>query len=181
MQVDVLTSIIALGGVFLSAIISYRVSLRQTKIELDKHSEQIRQEFSRRLFEKRLLVYPELYSFLSEFGKTLVFGNPSRKDLELLFSQIQNWDSLNSILFSAPTGLSVYQFRIRINDYLKKSESEILEFLNSPENRKSLIKELQSVELALKAELGVYAIESPTKIKDFASYKSYQEVADSIV
>jgi len=181
MQVDILTAIIALLGVLLSAFISYRVSLRQTKIEFDKHSEQIKQEFSRRLFEKRMSVYPELYSFLSNFGKSLVFGTPSKKDLELLFSQIQNWDSLNAILFSAPTGLPVYHLRIKIYELLKKPESELSKILNSPEDQKNLIREIQEVELALKTELGIYAIESPTKIKDFASYKTYREVTDSIV
>ncbi len=180
MQVDILTAIIALGGVFLSALISYGISLRQTKIELDKHSEQIRQEFSRRLFEKRMSVYPELYSFLSDFIKKVHFGDPNRDDVEQLFSQIQSWDSKNAILFSAKAGRVAYYLRTKLFELLKKSEPEMIDFLVNQNNQKQLILDIQAVELSLKSELGVYAIESPTEIGEFTYYENYGQVSNSI-
>ena len=60
---EVIAASIALIGVIVSVLISFFTSRRQANIEVEKLRTEIHQDFSLRLFEKRLEHYPDLYQY----------------------------------------------------------------------------------------------------------------------
>ncbi len=78
---------------------------------MDKFKEEILQDFGKKLYERRLEVYPELYFYLSEFIKIVDFDEITKPKISELFAQIEKWDSKNSIYFSYRTSSKAYRLR----------------------------------------------------------------------
>jgi len=180
MESQIFGYLIAFVGVVLSVLVSYVTGRRSANIEIQKMRTEIQQEFSRRLFEKRMDVYPILYSYLSDFTKVLQFGNLSQRDVDRLFKSYQEWDSLNAILFSARTGKLSYDLRLKLSELTKMTDKQFRETYGTVESLKELRKQIQQLELALKSELGIYGFESPTNVKETSRFSSYEEVSKSI-
>ncbi len=180
MSIQIVTALIALIGVLVSVLVSYLTSSQKTNSEIEKLRKEILQDFNVKLFEKRLEVYPELHSYLSQLIKVIQFGTISQETFKEIFEKIQIWDSKNSILFSGTTGLISYELRLKIANILKKNNAELTKEFTSLESKTELRHEIQKLELALKSELGIYAFKAPVTIGEFKDFRSYQEVADSI-
>lgn len=177
---EFIPALIAFAGVFLSLVISYVTSTRQANIETGKLRTEIEQKFGYKLFEKRLEVYPELYRYLSDFIKEIQFGKVDHSALERFFSQFLEWDSRYSIFFSGSTGEIVYKFRLQIAELMTKTNNELEELYSTSNSLRELRHSVQELELCLKNELGIYAFESPTEVKNFKRFRSYQEVTENV-
>lgn len=173
---EVTAALIALGGVCTSVIVSYITSSRQANLEIQKLRAEIQHQFSSKLFEKRLELYPELYNYLSKFIRTIQFEQISQKAVQDLTSQIHEWTSKNAILFSGPTGSISYKLRLFLIELSKKSDVELQQDFSSKEALSNLRHRVQELELALKSELGIYSFETPTEAKDAQKFSSYKEV-----
>ena len=179
MSMEIVASLIALAGVLISVVVSLLVNTRQTNIEIQKLRTEILQNFNSKLFEKRLEVYPDLYNSLSDFITTIQYDSITNAALEKLLEEMHAWRKY-SILFSARTGLIGYELNSMLHEMTRKSDDELKVDFESPESRKALRRKIQRFELALKNELGIYSFESPTEIKEFVKFDTYQQVADSL-
>lgn len=173
-QPEVITSIIALAGVIISIIISYITSVKNVKVELRKHQEQIMQEFGQKLFEKRINCYPKLYSIVCKYARDL---KDDRMDITMLkdyYRETSDWDVENSIYMSAKTHYLFHQFRIELLNISKLSEDDYEASIRSESNREKLRETSKKVELSLKNELGIYSFESPYRIIADIAFDSYK-------
>lgn len=177
MPTEIIAALIALSGVVFSIVGSLIATTRATNIELQKLRTEIQQTYADRLLEKRLEVYPELYAYLSDFIKVIRFSSVTKDSLEKLHSQVMQWDSRHSILFTARTGVIFHHFYMLLMEMVKLSDMEIRGRFSSEEEKKRLRHALSGVELALKSDLGIYVVEFADLSKVFTSY---QEVVDSV-
>jgi hypothetical protein len=174
MPIEIIAPLIALTGVIISTLISYIVSVRQSKSELRKVRAEIHREFGGKLFEKRLEVYPELYALLSGFVKVIQFGKISNAAVNDFLSKWQDWDSRNALFFGRLTGDLSYQLRQEFTDLAHKSDEVLERELGSDEALKALKKKVGRLELALKHELGVFDFERPDPFESTESYDTYR-------
>lgn len=176
MPKEVIAALIALGGVFVSVFVSYITSYRKANLEIQKLRAEIQHQFSSKLFEKRLELYPELYNYLSKFIRIIQFNKISKKAVQDLISEIHEWTSKNAILFSGPTGSISYKLRLFLIELSQKSDMELQQEFSSKEALSDLRRRVQELELALKNELGIYAFETPTESKVTRNFSSYREI-----
>jgi len=174
MSIELVTSLIALGGVLLSVVVSLITNSRQTANELTKLRTEIQQSYAGKLLEKRLEVYPQTYLLLSEFGKKLELGAFTKRDLELLYKKLNELDSTASILFSGHTGNIAFHLRRFLTELLKLTIDEI----KKPEKIKEIKKRIGEFELALKSDLGIYVVEFADPSKRFSSYGDVHKAVD---
>lgn len=176
----VLAAVIALIGVLLSLFISYITSLRNVKVELKKHQDQILQGFGQKLFEKRIDCYPKLYAIVARYVRDAREDRINVDSLKSFYNEIVDWDVNNSIYMSAKTHYLFHKFRLHLVNMLKKPEQEIVNQYKDNQNKKALKEKGEMLELYLKHELGIYSFESPTKVipdREFKSYKQADEFA----
>lgn len=178
MAKEVIAASIALIGVIVSVLISFFTSRRQANIEVEKLRTEIHQDFSLKLFEKRLDHYPDLYQYLSEFKKVIQYEEVTQERMIDFFKQLQEWDSRHSILFGSDTGKLLYHFRKEVFDLTRRSNQDIEAYFNDSETRHLFIQKMAQLELSLKSELGIYAYNSPTDVREAKRFRSYQEVTD---
>ena len=81
MSIEIVTALIALGGVFLSVVVSLITNSRQTANELAKLRTEIQQSYAGKLLEKRLEIYPQTYMLLSDFAKKLEEGTFTKQEV----------------------------------------------------------------------------------------------------
>ncbi|MGB3515534.1 MAG: hypothetical protein WBA43_03705 [Elainellaceae cyanobacterium] len=178
MSKEVIAASIALIGVIVSVLISFFTSRRQANIEVEKLRTEIHQDFSLRLFEKRLEHYPDLYQYLSEFKKVIQYEEVTQERIVGFFKKLQEWDSRHSILFGSDTGKSLYHFRKEVFDLTRRSNQDIQAYFNDSETRHLFIQKMAQLELSLKSELGIYSYNSPTDVREAKRFRSYQEVTE---
>lgn len=175
MSIEIVTALIALGGVLLSVTVSFITSSRQTANELAKLRAEIQQSYAGKLLENRLEVYPQTYILLSEFAKKLEAGTFTKKDLESLLEGVNKLDSESSLLFSGHTGNIAFYFRQFLTDILKLE----IDDLKKPEKAKEFKKHIAEFELALKSDLGIYVVEFSDPTKRFSSYGDIHRAVDN--
>ncbi|NER80368.1 MAG: hypothetical protein F6K42_12465 [Leptolyngbya sp. SIO1D8] len=175
---EIIAASIALIGVIVSVLISFITSRKQASIEVEKLRSEIHQDFSLRLFDKRLEQYPDLYQYLSEFKKVIQYEEVTQERIIGFFRKLQEWDSRNSILFGSDTGKLLYHFRKEVFSLTRRSNQEIQVYFNDSETKYSFIKKMAQLELSLKSELGIYTYNSPTDIREAKQFRSYQEVTE---
>jgi hypothetical protein len=108
---------------------------------------------------------------LSDFRKKFEVGSVSKDVMEKLRDQTNEWNSKNSLFFSAQTNLVSYQFR-----------SVLLSLMQKKEVARSELRRLHDIagqfELALKSDLGIYVVEFSDSMKRI---KSYTELRQEVV
>ena len=152
--------LIALAGVLLSAIVSLLISRNTIHTELRKVRIEAKKTYDSKLLNKRLDVYPGLYSILSKFIKELRYEHPSKDMLKSLLTNVDDWDSLHALYFSTETAIVCYDLRANLNKLCKLKDEEFLKIFSSSEKIKELRDEAASLEFALKSDLGIYGIET---------------------
>lgn len=174
---EVVTALIALGGVVLSVVASAYLSLRQTNVEMRKLRSETVQAYADRLLDERLKVYPSLYSILSSFSKRVWKEPISREALSKLHEAINNWNSEHGILLSGRTNIVAYRFYKMTSGLVERTEDEIRELFLLNQEKANLVRKISELELALKSDIGIYIAENSYDDDDF---RSYQQLADAV-
>ena len=177
MPIEIITSIIALVGVFLSVSISIYTSRRQTKTDLTKFHFEIRQNFNTILFEKRLEIYPAIYATLIELSDNIKYREVTKDAIVKMFNPLQMWREY-SFLFTAKTGHLAFELKEELLQLAEKPDGEFQEFINDLDARNKLRQKVQKVELALKSELGIYGFRSPTIISNSTEFQTYDDAVN---
>lgn len=156
---EVVASLIALVGVFLSVTIALITTRRTVNVELRKLRFQIEQVYASKLLDARLAIYPQVYSFLSAFSKELKRYRLTRNTLETLLKNLDDWDSKNGILFTGDTIYACNRFRNGLIKVLSLNDQELFERVSSEDFVNEWFVNTERFELALKCEIGIYGLE----------------------
>lgn len=152
--------LIALAGVLLSAVVSLLLSRNAIGTEVRKLRFEAKKTYDSKLLEKRIEIYPGLYSILSKFIKELRDSSLSKDMVKSLLTEVEDWDSKHSVYFSIGTAGVCYAFRKHLYELCKLKEEEFLKRFSTTEDVRKLRHETASLEFALKSDLGIYGIEA---------------------
>lgn len=150
-----------------------RAELR--RLQLQTHS-----EYADALLKARLEYYPELYSIVSEFVKQvwgfrsgrLGYVGASGSQLQDLSSRVNDWDSKHAILMSMDTSGALWSLRKAVQEKVRCIPSEDISLTLEEIAYKDIGEKIAAVELAMKTDLGVFAVEEylsltrPTRYAD---------------
>lgn len=174
MSIEAIVSLIAVLGVALSALASLLISKQNVQTELKKLTSEIQLNYAGQLLQKRLESYPRLYALLSNFGKDRQAKVKINGEyLTTFLKQINEWDSAYAIFLSARAGRHCFQFRTALAKLCKKNDKEISEQLRGPQS--AFMAALRELELSLKGDIGVFAVEFSPEKSYFDSYKAIAE------
>jgi hypothetical protein len=150
MSDNIVVSFIALGGILISALISYVVSRRQIDLEVQNQLH----NYSSILFQKRLEAYPRLHSILSAFAKAAKNKRLSKELMSQISKDLDNWDSNNTLLLGQSIVVQLARFEKALNGWSELPNKE----LESDDFIKEIFKQIIAIEHALKLELGVFSL-----------------------
>jgi hypothetical protein len=97
----IIAALIAVGGVIVSGLLAFLVTRRQVNTSINNTRIQSQTVFLEKLYEKRLDLYPELYSLLGSLGNKAKTGEASFEDIQKARNEILKWDHTNAIFLSA--------------------------------------------------------------------------------
>jgi hypothetical protein len=119
------------------------------------------------LLGARLACYKECFALLSEFQK-VTFGyrdgrNEHRsvtvEELSTLNAALSNWNSAHALLLSGDAGGRFYLLRGCIRDLLRALQLAGQDELLAEKRLYELVRHIHRVELALKTDIGVFAVD----------------------
>lgn len=174
MDTNVVTAIIALSGVILSVLLSFASSKRTLRIELEKVYRTIEQGYASRLFDKRIDAYLIIFQLLSDFVKFIRYDESEKLSLKEFLNKLNEYDSNHGILFSNDTGLKFHLLRKHIRFFVKNNK--VIDELISDE-KTGILEKIGAVEIALKNELGIFAVEYRNweKKKTYSGYRDFDK------
>ena len=136
-----------------SIVVAFATTIWRTRVELRKHSEEIRENYASKLFESRLEKYPSLYSILSEYSKQIQYHLANYDSMLKLQIDLDKWNNENGVLLNVASAKISARFRNLLHAMagsrvtLSESDLEKIRF------------GLLEFERSLKAEIGVSIIE----------------------
>ena len=181
----IITALIAVSGVVLSAGVSILVDWLTTRRELAKARRELTSTYAGKLLEVRLKVYPELYAALSDFIKHIEGGSEKYlagqaltiSDVQNLLTVIVAWDSKHALVLSDRAGRAIFDLRQHLVELITQRQSTREEAIAELETLDGLLGAAQEVELALKVDLGIYEVEL---YEGRAPLDSYQKASEAI-
>ena len=176
MSENIIPAIIALIGVFISILASAIVSARQYRIEIQKIQTEYLHLYASKLFDHRMNAYSKIFESTLVIIQKINLKQPLHsRDLEVLGKEFIEWNAKYSSLLSANSEYLIHKLYIYLNSMPKQERSELVK---SPEALKDFENRLLQFYLALKNDLGVYSLVSPTAITNFESPVTIKGVAD---
>jgi hypothetical protein len=177
MNSNLVPTILALTGIVLSSLISYVISTRQSKLEVQKLRDEYLHRYAGKVFEKRLETYPKIVEHLVIFfHKVNLFSLKKDKLYEITVEDIKNllqilldWDTQNSILYSRELQDVLHNTYHQLYEIINKPDEELNNLLTKVDSLIKLRDEVFKLFLALKNDLGIYSFESPSVITGFKS------------
>jgi len=170
MNTELVVALISLVGVIISVTLSCIIS---NKINLLK----IHNEFSRKLYSKRLIAYLEIYELISGFVKIIKRKVISYDELIDFYDKYSTKDSKFGLLFS----YTVYSSSRLIEEIEEIISNKKTNYTISNDLKENILKRLGVVELSMKFELGVFTYTNPAIImKKFNLPKIYREALVSM-
>lgn len=167
---------LALLGVVISVFSSQYVARKQIKLEIDKNrtlQSQIElsllEMYERKIIDKRIELYPELYYVLSSTAKTMKQDGVNDKLSQELLKAVELWDSKYALFFSLDTVKCCSEFRSFMRQRDFTSDDEAI--------RSELLTKIGEFENCLKSDIGVWGIAGNNypKKKIISRYEEYFE------
>ncbi len=141
----------------ISALVSFIVARYQVKFTLEKVKLEYKQKATEQLFLKRFEIYPQLHSYLIKVIIRVKSDKLTITQLQEMTQYLIDWEIVNSIYVS--------EFGLKKINRATKLFYQIIDNQDvntaklSNESTKSVIKELYSIVMFLKTELGVLETE----------------------
>ena len=152
------TPIFGAISVLISACVAWATARLSVRMELQKLRLGVQQKLLEQLVAARLVVYPGLYSLLSELPKISRAAVKDAAALRNFLEQVNTWDSKHAILLGPHSTNVCYQFR----KTLTEAASIAGEASNETNQRKvmdAVFSQAELLELALRSDLGIYGVE----------------------
>ena len=151
-----------------------------SRAELRRLQLQTRSEYAEELLKTRLEVYPELYNVISEFIKHVWgfrsgdFGYVGATGAQLseLSTKISDWDSKHAILMSMEVSGALWLLRTAVQQKVSSIPKEDMNSIVEEGDFKNIGDKMVAVELALKTDLGVFAVEEYLRLARPKHYAS---------
>ena len=124
----------------------------QNKTEMKKLQEQMEQNYSKSLFDKRAKVYSKLWSLLCNLGKTIFYDHQTVEKLIEFRDQFDIWDTKYGVYVSQP----VQHIFWRFSDYLRILLLNGAEAKITQQNWEDIEKIRSWLAQALRAEIGIF-------------------------
>jgi hypothetical protein len=187
MNSNLVPALIALIGVFLSALTSFYVSTRQSKLEIEKLRDEYSHRYAGKVFEKRLEAYPKIVEHLVIFFHKVNLSRIKRdklyeikvEDIKNLLQVLLDWDTQNAILYSTELQNVLHETYYKLYKIINKPNDELRHLIADDDFLLELRNELFKFFLALKNDLGIYSFESPSVITGFRSPKTVKDFTKS--
>lgn len=168
----IVPAIIAFIGVLISVFLGFISGKRTLKVELEKVYRAVEQDYATRLFSKRVDSYQSVYKYLSDFIKYLKYGEAAKVSLKEFLTKLNSIDSEYGVLFSSNSSLKLHILR----KHIRKLNNENIETESlSQDDKTTILEKVGAVEIALKNELGIYAVEFSNLEKNI-TYHGYKDL-----
>ncbi|HSB01570.1 MAG TPA: hypothetical protein VLE49_13040 [Anaerolineales bacterium] len=187
MNISLVPALIALIGVFFSALTSFYISTRQSKIEIRKLRDEYSHRYAGKVFEKRLEAYPKVVEHLVVFFHKVNLSEIKRNklyeikvdDIKNLLQALLDWDTQNAILYSTELQNVFHSTYHKLYRIINKPNDELRQLVAEDGFLLELRNELFKLFLALKNDLGIYSFESPSVITGFKSPNTVKDFTKS--
>jgi hypothetical protein len=160
MEKEVVAAWVAVVGVVISGVVSWLVARLTARTELRKQQLQLFQSYAEGLQARRLSTYPEAYGLISDSLKQLQRGTLTHEHLSNMLTRFQSWDSVHSLLLSNETAEVIFDAQWYVHNLLARGPAAL-----TPEARHEIGSKFERMELALKEDIGVFAVEYEDKRK----------------
>jgi hypothetical protein len=168
MPENAIPAIIALIGVSLSIVASVFVSMRQFRIESQKLRSEYLHRYAEKLFDKRLTVYSEVFEPVVSFIQKINLRQTiSPDELEKLSRELAIWNTKNSFLLSARSEQIMHELYLDLNTM---AEEERENLVKNQDSLREFKRRLLEIYIALKGDLGIYALVSPSVITELSPH-----------
>ncbi len=137
----------------ISVFASVYVGNMNNETQFEKFRVEMEQKYTQPLFEKRLAVYPGLYSIISNFAKKSNIGIATKSDVKKAIEDIGLWDSNNAIFASNDLIGKLSEMLYEFHQLSKLSDSE----LKSIEVRRNIFDLIRNIEISLQQEIGIFS------------------------
>jgi hypothetical protein len=175
MPEGVTAALVALAGVGLSVTASIFVSVRQSRLEARKLRSEYLHLYAGKLFDRRMTEYPLiLKSIVTVIQKINLKQSVSADEVEKLADQLFDWNIQNSFLLSAHSEQVMHSLYMELKSMTREERNTLVK------NQDLLVQlkaKLLKLYLALKGDLGIYALVSPSIITEFEAPASMKDVA----
>lgn len=125
MQEKYLTALISLLVVVISVFASVYVGNVNNETQFERFRVEMEQKYTQPLFEKRLGVYPRLYSIISGFAKKSNIGIATNLDIKRAVEEIDQWDSSYAIFASDDLIGKLSEMRYEFHQLSKLSDTDL--------------------------------------------------------
>ncbi|MCP4405995.1 MAG: hypothetical protein GY801_52970 [bacterium] len=148
-----------LSGI-LSILASVIITTLKNRSELHKIHAELEQQYTKTLFEKRIEVYPKLFSVLSGFNKLIEYETQSREKLIEVQQLLDGWNNEYAIFITRATSSIAYRYRYYLKDLLSHDQITEKDWAD--------IRQIHvAFEKSLRAEIGLYSTQP-------AGYSAYE-------
>ena len=176
MKIEIITSIIALSGVFISVLVTYIATKKQFKTEIKKVHSTIEQDYLKMILAKRIETYPKIYFELHEFMRLIFDHNPSLEELKQFDEKLADLNSQYAVFIGARTGDIFYKLRRYLNTIIVKIKEKGQDEIESEDRRNALRKNIQKLEIGLKKDLGIFLVEFQDAERKLKINEDYWEI-----
>lgn len=143
----------------LSACVAWATTRLSVRTEIQKLRLSVQQKLLEQLVAARLIVYPHLYSLLSELPKAGRAALNEPAALRNLLDQINGWDSKHAILLGPHTTNVCYAFRRTLAEAGSAAVEAPASDTRRHKTMEAVLSQAEQLELALRSDLGIYGIE----------------------
>lgn len=162
----------ALVGGLVTFFAGWLSDRRRFVAEIQKMRHDVLRMYAEKLIEARMGAYPQLYPILSNAGKHLDFPDAFNKQINIadLESAVNIWDSQHGVLLTVESGRRAMELRTQIRAIARSNVWDTPESDESKKLWSDLRDSLAAFEVALRGDLGVYAVEFGNPERGFRSY-----------
>ena len=177
MDIKIIVGLISLSGVLVSALISLIVSRNKIKSEVEKLRYEMHLNFSEKIMEYRLSVFPDAYFEVETYVKAIQNRSLDYNKYCKHYDTLNEWHSKNGYILSSASNRVFYSYLRKSKRITERSEEAFNNRISDATKRRELIREAWEIELSLKNDLGIFRIEyfDPDQM-----FKTYEEIDEKL-
>jgi hypothetical protein len=142
-----------------STLIAWATARSRVRVEVQKLRLGVQQKLLEQLVAARLVVYPDLYTLLSELSKIRRALVKDQTALVDLLDRVNAWDSRHSILLGPHSTNVCYEFRQTLAKAASIASDSASNEANVRKVLEAVLAQAERLELALRSDLGIYGVE----------------------
>lgn len=180
MKIEIITAIIAVLGVLISVFISFISTKTQLNTENKKINKSTEQEYLKLIIAKRIEIYPIIYFELHEFMRLSYEHYPTLIELKKFENTLSDLNSKYAVFLGVKTADNFYKLRRYITDISIKIKNAKELQIKSEDRNNALRKNIQKVEISLKIDLGIFALEFKDVENNIIKKDDYAEIKENL-